>query len=464
MSEVLDLSLSELAARLKARELSPVEALDACLERIEATEDQLNAYVRVPSESARTEARQAEKAIAEGGWRGPLHGVPVAVKDLYDLAGTPTTASSRQRTNWVRDADSAVVARLKAAGAVIVGKTHTHEFAYGAITPTTGNPWDPRRTPGGSSGGSGAAVASASAFMATGTDTAGSIRIPAALCGTVGLKPTFGRVSRAGVTSLSWGLDHAGPLTRRVDDAAASLQAMAGHDPRDPASLDEPVPDFSAGLDEGVRGLRVGVPRNYFFANVEKDVKAAVNAVYNALESLGAELVEVTLPMTEQIVPVLFSIMLPEASAYHRRMLRETPELYTDDVRVLLEAGELVSATDYVQAQRVRNLLQQEYRKLYEQIDLLVVPTVPAVAALHGTQSITWDDGTDEPLVFTYTRFTGLADVTGQPALSVPCGFSGQGLPIAFQAIGRPLDEATVLRLGSAYQAATDWHRRHPEV
>ncbi len=364
----------------------------------------------------------------------------------------------------MRDADSAVVARLKAAGAVIVGKTHTHEFAYGAITPTTGNPWDPRRTPGGSSGGSGAAVASASAFMATGTDTAGSIRIPAALCGTVGLKPTFGRVSRAGVTSLSWGLDHAGPLTRRVDDAAASLQAMAGHDPRDPASLDEPVPDFSAGLDEGVRGLRVGVPRNYFFANVEKDVKAAVNAVYNALESLGAELVEVTLPMTEQIVPVLFSIMLPEASAYHRRMLRETPELYTDDVRVLLEAGELVSATDYVQAQRVRNLLQQEYRKLYEQIDLLVVPTVPAVAALHGTQSITWDDGTDEPLVFTYTRFTGLADVTGQPALSVPCGFSGQGLPIAFQAIGRPLDEATVLRLGSAYQAATDWHRRHPEV
>lgn len=464
MKDVLNLSLTELAERIEARELSPVAAVEACLARIEATEERLNAYVQVFSETARDAARQAEAEIAAGRWKGPLHGVPVAIKDLCDLAGIATTASSRVRANWVPNTDGATATDLKAAGAIIIGKTQTHEFAYGISTPTTRNPWDSQRTPGGSSGGSGATVASGGAFMAIGTDTAGSIRIPASVCGAVGLKPTYGRVSRAGITSLSWGLDHAGPITRRVEDAAVSLQALAGHDPRDPGSLDELVPDFSAGLNQGVAGLRVGVPSNYFFDHLDTEVEAAVRAAHKQLESLGAELVEIALPMAEQILPIEYAILLPEASAYHQRMLRETPQLYNDDVRELLETGEMVSATDYIQAQRARNLLQQEFRKLYEQIDVIVAPSVTAPAVMAGTESITWDDGTQESLLSAYTRFAAPANVTGLPSLSMPCGFSSQGLPIGFQAIGRPLEEGTILQLGAAYQAATDWHEKRPDM
>lgn len=464
MNDLLSLSATELGQKIRAGDISPVDAVDACLARIETTEPQLNAYVRVLTDEARAAAREAEKEIAAGQWKGPLHGVPVALKDLYDVAGVPTTASSRVREGWTPDADCAAAERLKAAGAIILGKTHTHEFAYGITTPTTRNPWDTQRTPGGSSGGSGATVASAGAFMAMGTDTGGSIRIPAGLCGTVGLKPTFGRVSRAGITSLSWGLDHAGPLTRTVEDAATCLQVLAGYDPRDPGSVDEPVPDYSAGLHDGIKGLRVGVPTNYFFDQLDAEVEAAVRNAYAQLEALGAELVDVALPMPEQLAAVEFAILLPEASDYHRHMLRESAHLYNDDVRVMLEAGELVPATTYIRAQRVRNLLQQEFRKLYDQVDVIVAPSVAATAVTAGTASITWPDGSEEPLISAYTRFAVPGNVTGLPCLSVPCGFSSDGLPIGFQAMGRPLDEATLLRLGAAYESATDWHRGRPDI
>lgn len=464
MSDILKLTLTELAEKLKSRELSPVEVTDACLARIEATEDRLNAYVTVLPESARAAARQAEQEISKGNWLGPLHGVPVAIKDLFDLAGTATTASSRQRTDWVVDTDSAIVTRLQASGAIILGKTHTHEFAYGITTPTTRNPWDTQRTPGGSSGGSGATVAAGGAFMAIGTDTGGSIRIPASICGTVGLKPTYGRVSRYGSTPLSWAFDHAGPLTRSVEDAAASLQVLAGFDPRDPGSLNEAVPDFSAGLKNGVKGLRIGVPSNFFFEHIDSEVEAAVRAVHDKLEAMGAQLVDVSLPMPEQIMAVYYAMLLPESSAYHRRMLRETPELYGDDVRMYVEAGEIVSATDYIRAQRVRTLIRQEVRKLYENVDVIIAPTVPAAAVAAGTESLTWSDGAEEALVSAYTRFTLPINVIGLPSLSVPCGFSSEGLPIGCQIIGRPLDEATVLQVGASYEAATDWHTRHPTL
>jgi aspartyl-tRNA(Asn)/glutamyl-tRNA(Gln) amidotransferase subunit A len=464
MSDILSLSATELGQQIKTGDISPVDAVDACLARIEATEPKLNAYVRVLADEARAAAKQAEKEIAAGKWKGPLHGVPVALKDLYDLADVPTTASSRVRENWTPDADSAAAERLKAAGAIILGKTHTHEFAYGIVTPTTRNPWDTERTPGGSSGGSGATVASAGAFMAMGSDTGGSIRIPAGLCGTVGLKPTFGRVSRAGITSLSWGLDHAGPLTRTVEDAATCLQVLAGYDPRDPGSVDEPVPDYSAGLHDGIKGLRVGVPTNYFFDQLDEEVEAAVRKSYEQLEALGAELVDVALPMPEQLGAVEFAILLPEASDYHRQMLRDSAHLYNDDVRVMLEAGEFVPATTYIRAQRVRNLLQQAFRKLYDKVDVIVAPTIAATAVTAGTESITWPDGSEEPLISAYTRFAVPGNVTGLPCLSVPCGFSSEGLPIGFQAIGRPFDEATVLRLGAAYESATEWHQRRPDI
>jgi len=464
MNDILKLSLAELSRKIKASEISPVEATEACLARITATENTLGAYVRVLADEARAAAREAEAEIVAGNWKGPLHGVPVALKDLYDVQGVPTTASSRVRKDWVPKADGATAAALKDAGAIILGKTHTHEFAYGITTPTTRNPWNPERIPGGSSGGSGATVASGGAFLGMGSDTGGSIRIPAALCGVVGLKPTFGRISRMGVTSLSWGLDHVGPLTRTVEDAAICLQVLAGYDPRDPASLDEPVPDYSAGLGQGVKGLRVGVPTNYFFDNVEPEVQEAVRAAYAKLAELGAELVEVALPMPEQIMAVEFAICLPEASAYHSRMLRETPDDYNDDVRAFLDAGEMVPATTYIQALRVRNLLQQGFRKLYDSVDVIVAPTVAATAVKAGTESITWQDGTEEPLSSVYVRLSAPANVTGLPSLSVPCGFSSDGLPIGFQAIGRPLEEAIILRLGAAYEAATDWSKRRPEL
>ena len=464
MNDILKLSLAELSRKIKSGAISPIEATEACLARIKATDNTLGAYVQVLADEARAAASEAEAAIKAGNWKGPLHGVPVALKDLYDIEGVPTTASSRVRKDWVPKADGATTAALKDAGAIILGKTHTHEFAYGITTPTSRNPWDPERIPGGSSGGSGATVASGGAFLGMGTDTGGSIRIPAALCGVVGLKPTFGRTSRFGVTSLSWGLDHVGPLTRTVEDAAICLQVLAGYDPRDPGSLNEPVPDYSATLDQGVKGLRVGVPTNYFFDNVEPEGQEAVRAAYAKLAELGAELVEVSLPMPEQIMAIEFAICLPEASAYHRRMLRETPDGYNDDVRAFLEAGEMVPATTYIQALRVRNLLQQRFQKLYDSVDVIVAPTVAATAVKAGTESITWQDGTEEPLSSVYVRLSAPANVTGLPSLSVPCGFSSDGLPIGFQAIGRPLDEATILRLGAAYEAATDWSKRHPEL
>lgn len=463
--DILRLSLTELAAKIRARQVSPVDVTDACLDRITATDERLNAYVRVMPDSARAEAKQAEAETAGGNWKGPLHGVPVAIKDLYDIAGIPTTASSRQREHWTPSTDSAVVAKLKSAGAVIVGKTQTHEFAYGGITPQTHNPWDVCRSPGGSSGGSAATLASGGAFMATGTDTAGSIRLPAALCGVVGLKATFGRISRFGVTPLSWSLDHAGALTRTVEDAAVCFHLLAGYDARDPDSMDEPVPSLDGMLlQRGACKLRVGVPQNYFFDHVDPEVEHAVRRAADTLATLGATLVPVTIPMVDDLFPAFRAIEMPEASAYHSEMLRQTPELYTEDVRSRLESGMLVPAVRYIEAQRLRTAFKQELQQLFERVDVIVAPTVPVPAGLRETTSTTWPDGTEERLAVTYIRYTFLADLAGLPALSVPCGLTRSGLPIGLQIIGRPLDEATVLRVGSTYERATDWHCEYPPI
>ncbi|MGH8111201.1 MAG: amidase [Rhodanobacteraceae bacterium] len=464
MIETLRLPLTKLAERIRTRKLSPVEITESCLNRITATEGSLNAYVRVMSDAARAAAKRAEAEIAGGVWKGPLHGVPVAIKDLYDIAGVPTTASSRQREHWIPETDSAVVAKLKSAGAVIVGKTHTHEFAYGGITPQTHNPWDVCRSPGGSSGGSAATLATGGAFMATGTDTAGSIRLPAALCGVVGLKATFGRISRFGVTPLSWSLDHAGALTRTAEDAAVCLQLLAGYDARDPDSLAEPLLDLGETLQSDVPGLRIGVPCNYFFDRVDAEVEGAVRGAAETLASLGATLVPVTIPMADDLFSILRTIEMPEASAYHTQMLQQTPELYTDDVRSRLESGMLVPAVRYIHAQRSRTVFKQRLHELFEHVDIILAPSVPVPAGLTGTTSIIWPDGTEERLAVTYIRFTILADVAGVPALTVPCGFTRSGLPIGLQLIGRPLDEATVLRAGVAYERATDWHCRYPPI
>ncbi len=464
MTDLTSLSLRDVAAQIKSGEVSPVEVTQACLERAEATQGALNAFSRIMPDSAMEEAKAAETEIAAGNWKGELHGVPVGIKELYDIAGVPTTSSSAQRTNWVAEKDSASVAQLRDAGAVILGKTHTHEFAYGIVTPTSRNPWNPDFIPGGSSGGSGASVASGSTYMSMGSDTGGSIRIPAAVCGTVGLKPTFGRCSRAGVTSLSWSLDHVGPLARTVADAAVSLNALAGYDPRDPGSVDVPTEDYTLALGKDVKGMRIGVPKNYFFENVDPEVEASVRAAIEKLAGEGAILSEVEIPYAPQIMAVEFAICLPEASEYHREIMRANPDLYNEDVRTFLETGELVPATRYIQSLRVRQLMQREWARMFSDIDVLIGPAVSSPATRAGQESVTWASGEEEPLSSVFVRLSAPANVTGLPSIATPCGFTESGLPIAFQAIARPFAESTSIRLCDAYQRMTDWGMRRPAL
>ena len=462
MTDALNLSLREIAGALRARKISPVELTRASLARIETDEPRLSAYVRLTAERALAAAAQAEREIMAGQWRGELHGVPVAVKDLYDIAGLPTTCSSRVRHDHVAAHNAACVELLEQAGAIIVGKTHTHEFAYGIVTPTTGNPWNTAHIPGGSSGGSGATVAARGCFMAMGTDTGGSIRIPAALCGLVGLKPTYGRVSRYGIASLSWSLDHAGPLTRTVGDAAVVLSALAGHDGRDAGSADVPVGDYLSELEQGVRGLRIGVPSNYFFDRVDPAVETQVREAIDRLKTEGAEIVSVELPMADQIMAVEFGLCMPEASAYHHEMLRQRREMYQEDVRTFLEAGELIPATEYIAALRVRAEMQSAWKRMFDGLDAIVGPAVPSAATRRDQASIAWPDGFEEPVTPAFVRLSAPANVTGLPSVAVPCGFSTDGLPLSFQVIGRPFQEARILRIARAYERTADWSSRLP--
>ncbi|WP_371515734.1 amidase [Kitasatospora sp. NBC_01300] len=447
-----ELSLATAAEEIRARRLSPVELVDSVLDRIELVEPHLGAYVAVTAERARRAAREAEQEAARGLHRGPLHGVPMGLKDLIDVAGLATTASSRVRADHRAQADSTVAARLAAAGAILVGKTHTHEFAYGLTTPQTGNAWDRGRVAGGSSGGSAVAVAAGAATFALGTDTGGSIRVPAALNGVVGLKPTYGLVPRHGVASLSWSLDHVGPIARTVEDAALVLDALAGHDPRDPASLATPAVDHRPGADTDLAGLRVGVPRNYYFDRVDVEVEAAVRRAVEHLEALGARLVDVDIPMTRYLQATLWGLVAPEATAYHEHSLRAVPELYQADVRALLEAGELMTAGDYLRAQRSRTLMRQEWARMLEEVDVIAAPTVPVTAVRTDQEAVTWPDGTVEGVPDAYVRLSAPANITGVPALSVPVGRDAAGLPIGMQLLGRPLGERTLLRVGHAYE------------
>lgn len=455
------LTLERAAARIRQRKLSPIELAKVCIARAQESQAKINAFVLINFELALKAARTAEREIASGKYRGPLHGIPVAVKDLCDMKGLPTTAGSKVRHDHMAAQDSAVVERLRAAGAIIIGKTHTHEFAYGVTTPTTRNPWDLNRIPGGSSGGSGAAVAAQICFGAIGTDTGGSIRAPASVCGTVGLKPTFGRVSRFGITSLSWSLDHAGPMTRRVRDAAIMLNVLAGRDLRDLATADVSVPDFLKGIHRGVKGLRLGVPSNYFFDGIDASVETIVRHAIEHLRRQGAKLVLVNLPLSELYMNAEYSIVLPEASAYHQDMLRRRAERYTDGTRSWLEAGELMPATDYIRALRIRQMIKDAWRDMFGKIDMLLAPSLPATAAKVGQTAFRWPDGARESVGNAYLRTSCPGNITGLPAISVPCGFA-KGLPVGLQIVGRPYDEAGVLRVAQAYEATTDWHSSAP--
>ncbi|MFQ6196535.1 amidase [Streptomyces sp. NPDC000405] len=437
--EPYELSLAEAAGAIAAGGLSPTELTGSVLARIDTVEPSLNAYVEVLADAARRDAAAAEREIAAGRRRGPLHGVPMALKDLIDVAGLPTTASSRVREHHVAERDSTVAARLAEAGAVLLGKTHTHEFAYGLTTPQTRNARAADRVAGGSSGGSAVAVAAGTATFALGTDTGGSIRVPAALNGVVGLKPTYGLVPVDGVVPLSWSLDHVGPLTRTVGDAGLVLAALTGREAAAPG---------------GVAGVRVGVPRNHYFERVTPEVAKAVRAATARLADLGARLVDVEIPMADHIQGTQWGLMVPEASSVHEETLRTSPELYTPDVRLLLEAGEHVLAGDYLRAQRARALMRQEWARLFAEVDVVAAPTVPMVAARADQPAVAWPDGTIETVSDAYVRLSAPANITGAPALSLPVGVDGTGLPIGMQLIGRPFGEATVLDVGRAVEEA----------
>ena len=466
--ELKRLTLAQAARRIRAGDLSPVELTRAVLDRIERLNPQTNAFITVTADRAMRQAETAEQAVANGTTLGPLHGVPVSLKDLIDTAGIPTTAASRVLADRVPSRDASVWQRLSSAGAVLVGKTNLHEFAFGVtnVNPHYGaarNPWGLDRMSGGSSGGSAVSVALSMALGSLGSDTGGSIRIPSALCGTVGLKPTYGRVSVAGVIPLSPSLDHVGPITRTVEDAAIMLEAIAGFDPDDANSVDTPVPRYSQELDRGIRGIRLGVPRNAFFQRIDPDVEAAVEAALIVLEKLGAELVEVDMPNTTDHEAIFKCIATTEAFDYHEGYLDTKADLYSPNVRERMSAGRGILAVDYVRFQRERIALKSEVAEVFETVDLVVLPALPVTAPRIEETAIRWSDRV-EPLLSALTRNTRLANLTGLPAISVPCGFSRANLPIGLQLIGREFEESTVLNAAHAYEQEAGWHEPRPVI
>jgi aspartyl-tRNA(Asn)/glutamyl-tRNA(Gln) amidotransferase subunit A len=467
MTDLCSLEIVEVSPLLRDRKLSPVELTEAYLDRIDGLDPLLNSYIRVMPDQARSAAREAELEIGRGAWRGPLHGVPVGIKDLFDIAGVPTTMGSKILRENVASTDATVVERLKAAGAIILGKHNLHEFAFGITSenPHYGavhNPWDLDRVPGGSSGGTAAAVAAGLCAAGLGSDTGASIRAPASFCNVVGLKPTYGRVSRAGALPLAWSLDHVGPLARSVADCTLVLQAIAGADPRDSASSAEAVPDFAADLQRGAGALRVGIPREYFFEIVEPDVKRLFEAAAAVLERLGAHVQEVSLPHVVYAQVAGNVIMSSEAAAWHSSWLRDRPHDYGSDVLLRIRGGQLVHATEYLHSQQMRALIQQDFAHAFERVQVVLSPTVPLVAPPIGR---TQEPGGPLNLVprVIANRTTVPCNLTGMPAISVPCGLSQpDGLPVGLQIMGPAFAEPMVLRVAAAYEAATDWRRLRP--
>ena len=438
---------------------------EAALEQI-ARWRSLNAFITVTADLARAQAEQAAREIASGRYRGPLHGVPVSLKDLIDTRGIRTTCGSRVLADHVPARDATVTVRLREAGAVLLGKAALHEFAFGitnnnAYFGPTCNPWGLERIPGGSSGGGGAAVAAGLGAGSIGTDTGGSIRIPAALCGVVGLKPSYGRVSTYGVFPLSWSLDHPGPLTRTVEDAAIVLQAIAGPDPHDRTTLGQTVPDFRAAVRRDVRGLRIGVFDDSYHRQVEPGVAIAFEAALEILKGLGLRVESVTLPHMAETFAAQLAIIQAESASVHERWLRERPGDYGPETLERLRPGLFVTAAQYLRAQKLRALTFDEYAELFRGVDALVLPSVPAVAPRIGQDTIDLAGEVLETRAV-ITRFSRLFNFVGAPALSVPCGFGAHGLPVGLQIAGRPMDEETVIAIGAAYERATPWHTRRP--
>jgi aspartyl-tRNA(Asn)/glutamyl-tRNA(Gln) amidotransferase subunit A len=465
-SELCYTSLRGLATLIQRQEVSPVEATQAVVDRVEKFDRQLNSVITLLRDEALTQAHAAEQEILAGRYRGPLHGVPIAVKDLFYTKGIQTTAGSKVLFDFKPTYDATVISRLHDAGAILIGKLNMHEFARGATNASSligacANPWDTLRVPGGSSGGSAAAVAAGLCFASLGSDTEGSIRIPAALCGIVGLKPTYGRVSRHGVFPLSWSLDHVGPMARTVADVVLMLQVIAGHDRHDPTTRTAVVPDYSVALTKDIEGARLGIPQEFYFEQLDPEVRDSVRAALQSLERAGAQLEEISLPFSKYAASAGRIIALTESAEIHEPFLNRRSSDYSSDVRAGLLTGQLISGKHYVKAQRVRSLIRQEMAAALRRVDALVTPTVPIPAPSIGQAMVDMHQETLD-VTWALSRLTCPANLTGFPAVSVPCGFTEGGLPIGLQLTGRPFAEATILQLAYAYEQETTWHQRRP--
>jgi aspartyl-tRNA(Asn)/glutamyl-tRNA(Gln) amidotransferase subunit A len=461
-----DLTIARLAPLIRRKKLSPVELTRALLARIERHDPRLNSFITVTTETALAQARKAEKEIGRGEYRGCLHGIPICLKDLFYTKGIRTTAGSRILRNFVPDADAAVVERLSEAGAILLGKTNMHEFAYGAtnLNPHYGparNPWAADRMTGGSSGGSAAAVAAGLAVASLGSDTGGSIRIPAAACGCVGLKPTYGRVPLCGVIPLAGSLDHVGPIARSVHDAGLMLEAVAGADGCDSVSLGAPGERFTQDLKKGLAGLRIGVPRQYFFNRLQREIRQSVLAAITVLEQNGAEIAEVDLKLTGETARLAGEITLAEALVFHWNWVRKRPGDYGEDLRLRLKEGIEISALAYLRAQELRQAYTEEFECALAAVHLLAAPTLPGVAPRIKDKEMALGRSR-ENVRLALLRLTRPGNLTGLPAISVPCGITSDGLPSGLQLIGRRGDERTLLRAAYAYEQLTPWHEIFP--
>jgi aspartyl-tRNA(Asn)/glutamyl-tRNA(Gln) amidotransferase subunit A len=463
-NDLFYLAITEAAAGLRRKDFSPAELTKACLARIEAIDGKLHSFINLKADLALRQAEQAARELYSGHDRGPLHGIPIALKDLYITKGMRTTCHSAVLENWTPDHEATAVAKLQEAGTILLGKLGMHEFAFGgpsvdAPFPAVRNPWNTAHIPGGSSSGSGAALAGGLCYGALGSDTGGSIRTPSSHCGIVGIKPTYGRVSRFGVVPLSWSLDHAGPMARSVEDCAILLQAIAGYDAKDPASANLAAPDFRADLRDGIKGLRVGVPRAHWFdenKGTDPETEAVFDNALKTLESLGAVIVKIDGKAFSIARKANQTILVCEAYAYHEKTLQVTPMKFGSSVRRRMLEGAFLSAADYITAQRVRSVLNEQIRANFSRVDVFAVP-----GAARPPEAFETMDPNEQNL---RPNFTNPFNLTGLPAISVPCGFTSGNLPVGLQIAARPFEEATCFCVAYAYEQATEWHKRRPPI
>jgi len=466
---LLTLTIAELAPKIRTREVSPVELTEAALAQAERLQPTLGSFITILHDAARKQAREQEAALMRGEYRGPLHGIPIGIKDNLATAGIRTTVGSKVLANNVPTEDAEVVRRCKEAGAIILGKENLEEFAAGATSnnPHYGavhNPWKLDCVPGGSSGGSGANVAACVTFASLGTDLGGSVRLPGTFCGVVGLKQTFGRVSQRGLLVTSFNGDHIGPLTRSVRDSALMLQVIAGYDPLEPSTVPVPVTDYTARLGEAVGGLKMGMPTHHYFELLDPEVETAVRQALAALEKLGMELREVALPMM-QYAGALRITGMADSVVTHEPFLATHRQDYGPDVLYRTLAGQFVLGRDYSKAMKVQRLIKEEHARVLQEVDVLVIPTAPVPAPPIGAKAVTLGGTAYQvrgPGSGVISRNTSPSNATGLPAITVPCGFTAAGLPIGLQLIGRPFEEALLLQVAHAYEAVSPARGRHP--